>query len=147
MVRFARVISDLAFEKRMMYEVEHKDFWKKIESFLKDYDLTYAPVRWFGGWGGLTRGREGYFVFLRFIFLISLYLAAFYLPSYSWLGILMTIVAGYSIADMFLLPTSIVFGGTPADEAVTGFDFCFHHVYLDRDGFRGVIYHALSLFL
>ena len=46
--------------------------------------------------------------------LALIYLAAFYLPSYSWLGILMTIVAGYWIADMFLLPTVIAFGGTPA---------------------------------
>ena len=105
--------------------MEHKEFWQKVESVLKDYDLTYAPVRWFGGWAGLTRGREGYFVSLRFIFLISLYLAAFYLPSYSWLGILMTIVAGYSIADMFLLPTSIVFSGTPAMRPLRALTFVF----------------------
>ena len=108
-----------------MYEVKHTDFWQKIESFLKDYDLAYAPVRWFGGWGGLTRGREGYFVFFRFIFLISLYLAAFYLPSCSWLGILMTIAAGYSIADMFLLPTSIAFSGTPAMRPLRTLTFVF----------------------
>ena len=105
--------------------MEHKDFWQKVESVLKHYELSYAPVRWFGGWGGLTRGREGYFVFFRFIFLISLYLAAFYLPSYSWLGILMTIVAGYSIADMFLLPTSIVFNGTPAMRPLRALTFVF----------------------
>jgi len=102
---------NLIFEKSMMHDMEHNEFWQKIESFLKDYDLTYAPVRWFGGWGGLTGGREGYFVFFRFIFLIALYLIAFYLPSHPWLGILMTIVAGYSIADMFLIPTSLAFGG------------------------------------
>ena len=101
------------------------DFWQKIESFFKDYDLAYAPVRWFGGWGGLTRGREGYFVSLRFIFLISLYLAAFYMRSYSWPGILMTIVAGYWIADMFLLPTVIAFGGTPAMRPLRALTFVF----------------------
>ena len=122
--------------------MEHKDFWQKIESFLKDYDLTYAPVRWFGGWGGLTRGREGYFVFLRFIFLISLYLAAFYLPSYSWLGILMTIVAGYSIADMFLLPTSIVFGGTPAMRPLRALTFVFI-TYISIAMAFGVLYITL----
>ena len=105
--------------------MEHDEFWQKIESLLKNYELSYAPVRWFGGWGGLTGGREGYFVSLRFIFLISLYLAAFYLPSYSRLGILMTIVAGYSIADMFLLPTSIVFGGTPAMRPLRALTFVF----------------------
>ncbi len=92
-------------------EMEHKEFWHKIESFLKDYELSYAPVRWFGAWGGLTREREGYFVFFRFIFLIALYLTAFYLPTSIWLKIPMTIVAGYMIADMFLMPTSLVFGG------------------------------------
>ncbi len=126
----------------MMYEVEHKEFWQKIESFLKDYDQTYAPVRWFGGWGGLTRGREGYFVSLRFIFLISLYLAAFYLPSYSWLGILMTIVAGYSIADMFLLPTSIVLSGTPAMRPLRALTFVFI-TYISIPIAFGVLYITL----
>ncbi len=91
--------------------MEHEEFWQKVESVLKHYELSYAPVRWFGGWGGLTRGREGYFVFFRFIFLIALYLTGFYLPSYFWPKIPMTIAAGYSIADMFLIPTSLAFGG------------------------------------
>jgi hypothetical protein len=102
---------NLIFENRDDDEMEHKEFWQKVESVLKHYELSYAPVRWFGGWGGLTRGREGYFVFFRLIFLITLYLIAFYLPPYFWLKILMTIAAGYSIADMFLIPTSLAFGG------------------------------------
>jgi hypothetical protein len=93
--------------------MEQKEFWEKIESFLKDYVLSYAPVRWFGGWGGLTSGREGYFVFSRLIFLIALYLASFNLPSNLWLDILMTTVAIFLIADMFLLPTSVAFSGIP----------------------------------
>ena len=94
-----------------MPEMEHQEFWRKIESSLRNYEQTYAPARWFGGWGGLTRGREGYFVFFRFIFLNGLYLTAFYLPLYWWLNILLAIAAGYLIADMVLLPTSIAFGG------------------------------------
>ena len=91
--------------------MEHREFWQKIESSLRNYEQTYAPVRWFGSWGGLTRGREGYFIFFRFISLNGLYLTAFYLPLYWWLNILLEIAAGYLIAEMVLLPTSIAFGG------------------------------------
>jgi Ion channel len=99
---------------RMMPEMEQHEFWQKIESFLRNYEHTYAPVRWFGDWWGLTSSREGYFVFFRFIFLMGLYLTAFYLPSYLWLKILLTTVAGNLIAEMVLLPTSIAFGGVQA---------------------------------
>jgi hypothetical protein len=64
--------------------MDHQEFWQKIELYLRNYEKTYTPNRWFGGWGGLTGGREGYFVFFRFIFLIGLYLTAFYLPLYLW---------------------------------------------------------------
>ena len=50
-----------------MPEMEHHEFWEKLESFLGNYERAYALVRWFGGWGGLTTGREVYFAFLRFI--------------------------------------------------------------------------------
>jgi len=89
--------------------MEQKEFWQKIESFLNHYELSYTPVRWFGGWGGFTREREGYFILFRLFFLIALYVAAFYSLSHSWLEILMAIVTGYNIADMFLLPTSLAF--------------------------------------
>ena len=90
--------------------MEQKEFWQKVESFLNHYELSYAPVRWFGEWGGFTRGREGYFVLFRFFFLIALYVAAFCVLSHSWVEILMAIVTCYNIADMFLLPTSYAFG-------------------------------------
>ena len=92
-------------------EMEHREFWRKIESLLHNYEKTYAPVHWFGSWGGLTRGREGYFIFFRFLVLNGLYLSAFYLPLYWWLKILLAIVAGHLIAEMVLLPTSIAFAG------------------------------------
>jgi len=50
-------------------------------------------------------------VFLRFLFLVSLYVAAFYLPLRLWSKISLTCIAVYSIGDMFVLPTSYVFGG------------------------------------
>jgi len=90
--------------------MEQEEFWQKVESFLNHYELSYAPVRWFGEWGGFTRRREGYFVLFRLFFLIALYVAAFFSLSHSWLEILMAIVTGYNIADMFLLPTSYAFG-------------------------------------
>ncbi len=93
--------------------MEQQEFWQKIESFLRNYDEVYSQARWFGNWGGLTRGREGYFVFLRFVFLAGLYVAAFYLPLSVWSKILLTIIAGYLIVDMFMLPTSIAFSGIP----------------------------------
>ena len=68
-------------------------------------------MRWFGEWGGLTKGREGYFILFRFIFLIGLYLTAFYLTEYLWLKILLTTVVGYLIVEMVLLPSAIAFGG------------------------------------
>jgi len=90
--------------------MEHPEFWQKIESLLLNYEQVYAPVRWFRGWAGLTRDREGYFVFLRFVFLVGLYAMAFSLPLSPWIRLLTIIVAVYLIADMVLLPTSIVFG-------------------------------------
>ena len=126
--------------------MDDKEFWQKIESFLKGYELSYAPVRWFGGWGGLTCGREGYFVLFRFIFLIALYPAAFYLPPYFWLKIPMTILACYLIADMFLMPTSLAFWGNSGHEAVARFGFCLYNIYLDIDSFWGVIFNALPVF-
>ena len=41
----------------MMTEMAQDEFWRKIESLLHNYDENYAPVRWFGEWGGLTKGR------------------------------------------------------------------------------------------
>ena len=67
--------------------MEQHEFWTKIEAILRNYERTYAPVRWFRSWGGLTRGREGYFVFFRLVFLIGLYSAAFYLPLSGWIKI------------------------------------------------------------
>jgi hypothetical protein len=46
--------------------MEQLEFWQKMESMLGNYERGYAPVRWFRGWGGLTRGRDGYFVILKF---------------------------------------------------------------------------------
>jgi Ion channel len=63
--------------------------------------------------GSLTRSRRGHFIFLRFVFLVGLYVAAFYLPLYAWSKISLTLIAGFLIADMFTLPTSIAFGGLP----------------------------------
>ncbi len=93
--------------------MEQQEFWQKIESFLRNYDEVYSQARWFGNWGGLTRGREGHFVFLRFVFLAGLYVAAFSLPLSVWSKILLTIIAGYLIVDMFMLPTSIALSGIP----------------------------------
>jgi hypothetical protein len=122
--------------------MEHKEFWQKIESLLKDYELSYAPVRWFRGWGGLTGGREGYFVFFRFIFLIALYLTGFYLPPSFLLKIPMTIVAGYLIADMFLMPTSLAFGGIHDMRPVRALVFVFI-TYISISIAFGVLYLTL----
>ena len=91
--------------------MEQHEFWQKIESFLQDYEKVYAPMHWFRNWGGLTRGKQGRYVFLRFVVLVGLYVAAFYLPLYAWSKMSMALVAIYSIADMVVLPTSYAFGG------------------------------------
>ena len=93
--------------------MEQHEFWQKIESALGNYERAYTPMRWFRHWGGLTRGRRGQFIFLRLIFLVGLYMAAFYLPLYAWSKISLTCIASYLIVDMFMLPTSIAFGGLP----------------------------------
>ena len=97
----------------MMPEMEHHEFWQKIESALRNYERAYTPVRWFRHWGGLTRSRRGHFVFLRFVFLVGLYVAAYYSPLSAWSRISLTCIALYLIADMFMLPTSYAFGGIP----------------------------------
>jgi hypothetical protein len=93
--------------------MEQHDFWQKMESTLRNYEAAYSAERWFRDWGGLTRKRKGYFIFLRLAFLIGLYVAAFYMPLQAWLKIFLSIIAIYLIADMFMLPTSYAFGGIP----------------------------------
>jgi hypothetical protein len=93
--------------------MEQHDFWQKMESTLRNYEAAYSAERWFRDWGGLTRKRKGYFIFLRLAFLIGLYIAAFYMPLQAWLKVFLSIIAIYLIADMFMLPTSYAFGGIP----------------------------------
>ena len=76
--------------------MEHQEFWQKIESSLRNYEQAYTPMRWFRHWGGLTRGRRGHFIFLRFVFLVGLYVAAYYLPLSAWAKISLTIIASLS---------------------------------------------------
>ncbi len=122
--------------------MEHHEFWQKIEALLRKYERTYAPVRWFRDWGGLTGGRQGYFVFLRFVFLIGLYLAAFYLPLSGWSKMALTIVAAYLIADMFMLPTSYAFGGIPVMRPLRALVFVFFN-YISISMAFGVLYVTL----
>jgi len=91
--------------------MEHREFWQKIESILLNYENLYSPLRWFRSWAGLTKDREGYYIFLRFVFLVSLYVMAFSLPLSPWARLLPAIIAIYLIADMVVLPTAIFFGG------------------------------------
>jgi hypothetical protein len=105
--------------------MEHDEFWQKIESFLRNYERAYAPMHWFRNWGGLTRGKQGRFVFLKFLILVGLYVAAFYLPLYAWSKIPLTFIATYLIADMFMLPTSYAFGGIPPIRPLRALFFVF----------------------
>jgi len=91
--------------------MEHHELWQRIESFLRNYERAYAPTHWFRNWGGLTRGKQGRFVFLRFLILVGLYVASFYLPLNAWSKVSLTFIAIYLIADMLMLPTSYAFGG------------------------------------
>ena len=122
--------------------MEHHEFWRKIESFLRNYERAYAPVRWFGHWGGLTRGRQGYVVFLRFVFLVGLYVAAFYLPLYAWSKISLTFIAICLIADMFMLPTSIAFGGMTPMRPLRALVFVFFN-YISISIAFGLLYITL----
>lgn len=122
--------------------MEHHEFWEKLESFLRNYERAYAPVRWFGGWGGLTTGREVYFAFLRFILLVGLYVAAYYLPLYAWPKISLTFIVLFLIADMFMLPTSIAFGGVPFPRPLRALVFVFFG-YISISMAFGVLYVTL----
>ena len=124
--------------------MEHQDqeFWQKIESSLRKYEQAFTPRRWFREWGGLTRGRWGPFIFLRFIFLVCLYVAAYYLPLSAWARILLAIIAGYLIADMLMLPTSIAFGGLLPLPPLRALVFLFF-TYLSISMAFGVLYVTL----
>ena len=104
-------------------------------------------MRWFGEWGGLTKGREGYFILFRFIFLIGLYLTAFYLTEYLWLKILLTTVAGYLIVEMVLLPSAIAFGGILPMRPLRALVFVFLDYISISVAFGGLVCHPLPFFL
>ncbi len=122
--------------------MEHQEFWQKIESSLRNYEQTYTPLRWFRHWWGLTRSRRGQFIFLRFIFLVGLYVAAFYWPLNTWTKIALTIIAGFLIVDMFMLPTSIAFGGLPPMRPLRALVFLFFN-YISISMAFGVLYVTL----
>jgi len=122
--------------------MEHHEFWQRLEPFLRNYERAYAPIRWFHHWGGLTKGRQGYFILLRFIFLVGLYVAAFYLPLYGWSKISLTFIAIYLIADMFMLPTSYAFGGIPRMRPLRALVFVFFN-YVSISVAFGLLYVTL----
>ncbi len=124
--------------------MKHQEFWQKIESFLRNYERAYAPVHWFRDWGGLTKERQGYFVFLRFPFLAGLYVAAFYLPLNAWSKVFLALIAIYLIADMLMLPTSYAFGGIliPRIKPLRALVFVFFN-YISISMAFGVLYVTL----
>jgi hypothetical protein len=132
----------MAFSKRMMLEMEPHEFWQKIESYLRNYERAYAPMHWFRDWGGLTSGRQGYVIFLRFVFLVGLYVAAYYSALYVWSKISLTCIALYLIADMFMMPTSYAFGGTLLLRPLQALVFVFFN-YISISMAFGVLYVAL----
>ena len=122
--------------------MEQHEFWQKIESYLQSHYRSYASARWFGSWGGLTREREGYYIFFRVLVLIVLYLIAFYLSSYLWLKILLAIVAGYLIVELVIMPTSIAFGGILRMRPLRALTFVFFN-YISIGIAFGVLYVTL----
>jgi hypothetical protein len=122
--------------------MEQDEFWQKMESFLRNYEEAYTPVHWFRSWGGLTRAREGRFVLLRLLFLVGLYMAAFYVPLHLWSKIPLTCVAVFLIADMFVLPTSYVFGGIAPLLPLRAMFFVFMHYISIMTAF-GLLYVTL----
>ena len=122
--------------------MEHHEFWQRLESFLRNYERAYAPIRWVHHWGGLTKGRQGYFILLRFAFLVGLYVAAFYLPLYGWSKISLAFIAIYLIADMFMLPTSYAFGGIPRMRPLRALVFVFFN-YVSISVAFGLLYVTL----
>ncbi len=122
--------------------MEQDEPWQKIESFLRNYERAYAPMRWFHHWGGLTRERQGYFVFLRFVFLVGLYVTAFYVPLYAWSKMSLSFIAIYLIGDMFMLPTSYAFGGIPSMRPLRALVFVFFN-YISIGTAFGFLYITL----
>ncbi len=121
--------------------MKYDEFWQILESFLRNYEQAYAPMRWFRHWGGLTKERQGYFIFLRFVFLVGLYVVAFYVPLYAWSKIVLSSIAIYLIGDMFMLPTSYAFGGIPPMRPLRALVFVFFN-YVSISIAFGLLYNT-----
>ncbi len=122
--------------------MEQHEFWQKLESLLRNYERAYTPMRWFRHWGGLTKERQGYFIFLRFAFLVGLYVAAFYLPLYTWSKVSLALIAMYLIGDMFMMPTSYAFGGILPMQPLRALVFVFFN-YISISIAFGLLYVTL----
>ena len=67
---------------------------------------------------------------------------SFYLSSYLWLKILLSIVAGYLIVELVLLPPSIAFGGILSMRPLRALTFVFFN-YISIGIAFGVLYVTL----
>lgn len=87
--------------------------WLSVQLWLARYDERYSPRAWFGSWGGWLAARVGFYVVLRFLFLIlALLLTASgpaHGPARRLLDILAWAIAACAIVDILLVHTHIAF--------------------------------------
>ncbi len=91
---------------------------------------------------GLDQESAGAIHFLRFIFLVALYVAAFYLSFDTWSKMPLTLISAYLIIDMFMAPTSIAFGGFPKMRPLRALVFLFFN-YISISMAFGILYVTL----
>ena len=81
-------------------------FWQNIEKYLNQWKDELSPVRW-KPWRTLFTGREGVYVFIRFLVLLAL---AWLLPLFQWyLEVVALLVTSIFIFDMVVYITGTTF--------------------------------------
>ncbi len=88
-------------------------FWLQVENKLLRWEVRQSPMRWFHDWGGVFKGRDGFYAFLRLVVVVLALVGASFLPSRCEpkivLGLVLGLLSFLAIVDVLLSSTSIAF--------------------------------------